>query len=162
RHRHLAARQPIHNFVVCPITAARNHHAATLLHGLARDASRRERPLRGREFHPDAFILEDAHGLLDFAEPAAAPPPARRVIDQQRVLDSLWHILWSNAPVHTRNTNHHCIITSPFRSAGNFERSMPKKQDAKEIERLREEIHRHEHAYYVLDDPEISDAAFDR
>ena len=39
---------------------------------------------------------------------------------------------------------------------------MSKKQDAKEIERLRDEIRRHEHAYYVMDDPEISDAAFDR
>ncbi len=32
----------------------------------------------------------------------------------------------------------------------------------KEIERLREEIRRHEYLYYVADDPEISDAAFDR
>jgi len=31
-----------------------------------------------------------------------------------------------------------------------------------EIERLREEIRRHEYLYYVLDEPEISDAAFDR
>lgn len=33
---------------------------------------------------------------------------------------------------------------------------------AKEIERLREAIRRHEYLYYVADDPEISDAAFDR
>src|SRR6202162_970475 len=33
---------------------------------------------------------------------------------------------------------------------------------AKEIERLRDEIRRHEHLYYVADDPELSDAAFDR
>lgn len=32
----------------------------------------------------------------------------------------------------------------------------------KEIEKLREEIRSHEHRYYVLDDPEISDAEFDR
>ena len=32
---------------------------------------------------------------------------------------------------------------------------------ADEIERLRAEIRRHEHLYYVLDQPEISDAAFD-
>src|SRR5438105_12840250 len=31
-----------------------------------------------------------------------------------------------------------------------------------EIESLREEIRGHEHRYYVLDDPEISDAEFDR
>ena len=38
-----------------------------------------------------------------------------------------------------------------------------KKRDAaKEIEALREAIRRHEHLYYVADDPEISDAAFDR
>jgi DNA ligase (NAD+) len=39
---------------------------------------------------------------------------------------------------------------------------MSKKQDAKEIDRLRDEIRQHEYSYYVADDPEISDAAFDR
>jgi DNA ligase (NAD+) len=39
---------------------------------------------------------------------------------------------------------------------------MSKKQDAKEIESLRDKIRHHEYAYYVMDDPEISDAAFDR
>jgi DNA ligase (NAD+) len=39
---------------------------------------------------------------------------------------------------------------------------MSKKQDAKEIARLRDEIRQHEYSYYVADDPEISDAAFDR
>jgi len=33
---------------------------------------------------------------------------------------------------------------------------------AAEIARLREEIRHHEYQYFVLDDPEISDAAFDR
>jgi len=32
----------------------------------------------------------------------------------------------------------------------------------KEIERLREEIRRHDHRYYVLDDPQIADGAYDR
>jgi DNA ligase (NAD+) len=32
----------------------------------------------------------------------------------------------------------------------------------KEVEKLKEEIRRHEYLYYVLDQPEISDAAFDR
>jgi len=40
---------------------------------------------------------------------------------------------------------------------------MPKRSTntAKEIERLREKIRHHEHLYYVLDAPEISDAEFD-
>jgi DNA ligase (NAD+) len=33
---------------------------------------------------------------------------------------------------------------------------------AKEIEALRDKIRHHEHLYYVLDDPQISDAAFDK
>ena len=36
------------------------------------------------------------------------------------------------------------------------------REAAKEIERLREEIRRHEYLYYVADDPQLSDAAFDR
>src|SRR5580692_7364465 len=35
------------------------------------------------------------------------------------------------------------------------------KDPAREIERLREELRRHEHLYYVLDQPEIGDAAYD-
>ena len=35
-------------------------------------------------------------------------------------------------------------------------------EGVKDIERLREEIRRHEYKYFVEDDPEISDAAFDR
>jgi DNA ligase (NAD+) len=40
---------------------------------------------------------------------------------------------------------------------------MPAPKDVeKKIEALREKIRRHEHLYYVLDDPEISDADFDK
>ena len=39
---------------------------------------------------------------------------------------------------------------------------MSKNRVAAEMDRLREEIRRHEYLYYVQDDPEISDAAFDR
>jgi DNA ligase (NAD+) len=35
------------------------------------------------------------------------------------------------------------------------------KDPAREIERLREELRRHEHLYYVLDQPELSDAEYD-
>jgi DNA ligase (NAD+) len=35
------------------------------------------------------------------------------------------------------------------------------KDPAREIEKLREELRRHEHLYYVLDEPEISDADYD-
>jgi DNA ligase (NAD+) len=41
--------------------------------------------------------------------------------------------------------------------------AMSKNTDAaKEIEALRDKIRRHEYLYYIVDDPEISDAAFDR
>src|SRR5215472_6750231 len=35
------------------------------------------------------------------------------------------------------------------------------KDPAREVEKLREELRRHEHLYYVLDKPEISDAEYD-
>ena len=35
-------------------------------------------------------------------------------------------------------------------------------QVAKQIEKLHDEIRRHEYLYYVLDEPEISDVKFDR
>ncbi len=38
----------------------------------------------------------------------------------------------------------------------------PPKGTAQEVEQLRDEIRRHEHLYYVLDAPEVSDAEFDR
>ncbi len=39
---------------------------------------------------------------------------------------------------------------------------MPTSAAQREIEQLRDQIRYHEHRYYVLDDPEISDAEFDR
>ena len=36
------------------------------------------------------------------------------------------------------------------------------KADAKKAEKLREQIHHHDYRYHVLDDPEVSDAAYDR
>src|SRR3954464_9062740 len=35
------------------------------------------------------------------------------------------------------------------------------KDPAREIDKLRDELRRHEHLYYVLDQPEISDAEYD-
>src|SRR5690348_13204939 len=35
------------------------------------------------------------------------------------------------------------------------------KDPAREIEKLREQLRRHEHLYYVLDQPEITDAEYD-
>ncbi len=40
--------------------------------------------------------------------------------------------------------------------------STAKQQTKQQAEKLREQIRRHEHLYYVLDEPEISDAEFDR
>src|SRR6202142_1452448 len=57
----------------------------------------------------------------------------------------------------------HCIIPASFDGLCPAEVSMAKgRKAAKEIEALREKIRRHEYLYYVADDPEISDAAFDR
>src|SRR5580704_3862969 len=39
---------------------------------------------------------------------------------------------------------------------------MPTRKVEAEIEELREKLHHHEHLYYVLDRPEISDAEYDR
>src|ERR1700740_406774 len=68
----------------------------------------------------------------------------------------------SNVSSHAAKANSHCIILCRFRFASSLRGFMSKKQDAKEIESLRDKIRHHEYAYYVMDDPEISDAAFDR
>src|SRR5579859_7025059 len=39
---------------------------------------------------------------------------------------------------------------------------MPNRNVVAEIEDLREKLHHHEHLYYLLDQPEISDAEYDR
>src|SRR5580693_569421 len=38
---------------------------------------------------------------------------------------------------------------------------MPSTNEAQEIEELRDQLRHHEHLYYVLDQPEISDAEYD-
>src|ERR1700722_12591873 len=68
----------------------------------------------------------------------------------------------SNVSSRSAKANSHCIILCRFRFASSLRGFMSKKQDAKEIESLREKLRHHEYAYYVMDDPEISDAAFDR
>src|SRR6202041_1523162 len=68
----------------------------------------------------------------------------------------------SNVSSRTAKANPHCIILCRFRFASSLRGFMSKKQDAKEIDSLRDKIRHHEYAYYVMDDPEISDAAFDR
>lgn len=47
------------------------------------------------------------------------------------------------------------------RGAGGRARSRPSRSAARRIESLREAIRRHDHLYYVLDRPEISDEAYD-
>ena len=49
---------------------------------------------------------------------------------------------------------------SPIKDEKTFEESLF--YTAKELEKLRAEIRTHEHRYYVLDDPEISDFDFDQ
>src|SRR5260370_5598998 len=51
-----------------------------------------------------------------------------------------------------------------FRSSSQYNLCMasPPKGTEQEVEKLRDEIRRHEHLYYVLDAPEVSDAEFDR
>ena len=44
--------------------------------------------------------------------------------------------------------------------SGMTSRKQPK-HPGQEIQKLREEIQFHEHRYYVLDDPQISDAKYD-
>jgi DNA ligase (NAD+) len=39
---------------------------------------------------------------------------------------------------------------------------MDKAEAKKKIEHLRKEINRHDHLYYVLDEPKISDAEYDK
>src|ERR1700689_4875261 len=57
----------------------------------------------------------------------------------------------------------HCIIISGFSRLHPSGVSMSKSGEiTKEVERLREKLRHHEYLYHVADDPEISDAAYDR
>ncbi len=55
----------------------------------------------------------------------------------------------------------HCILIPRFPRFGEaaWSKNSPV---AKQIEKLREELRRHEYLYFVQDDPEISDVKFDR
>jgi DNA ligase (NAD+) len=69
---------------------------------------------------------------------------------------------------HGRHKNSSCAgLNSPGRLSYAipliiFAMATPAKDTAKKIEALRDQIRHHEYRYFVLDDPEISDAAFDQ
>jgi DNA ligase (NAD+) len=54
------------------------------------------------------------------------------------------------------------LVSKTKESAAAAAAAKIKKPSASEVAKLRDEIRHHEHRYYVLDDPEISDAAYDR
>src|SRR5271156_778034 len=70
---------------------------------------------------------------------------------------------WAIEFVQFSKARAHCIILSGLSRLHPFGVSMSKSSDiAKELERLREKLRHHEYLYHVADDPEISDAAYDR
>src|ERR1700733_12927152 len=70
---------------------------------------------------------------------------------------------WAIEFVQFSKARAHCIISSGLSRLHPFGVSMSKSSDiAREIERLREKLRHHEYLYHVADDPEISDAAYDR
>src|SRR6202451_2210155 len=70
---------------------------------------------------------------------------------------------WAIVSVRFSKARPHCIIFSGLRRLHPFGVSMSKSSDvAKEVERLREKLRHHEYLYHVMDNPEISDAAYDR
>src|SRR4029077_6560447 len=91
RHGDLASGEAVHDFVHGAITAAGDHHTASLLDGLASDIFRAKRSARGSEFGSDAGVFQQADGLLDFCEAAMATAPAGRVVNQQSVLNRVRH-----------------------------------------------------------------------
>ena len=158
-HGDLASRETVDHFVDRSVAPADNHHAAPLLDGLRAIFVAEARAVVGA-VRSRSRILQNPHSLFHLGEAAMAFLPAGGVVNQKRVLDSVqaWRSVWKFC------MKTHCIILGSFdRRYPAAEGSMSRKQDAvKEIERLREEIRRHEYFYYVADDPEISDVAFDR
>src|SRR6202046_2793656 len=70
---------------------------------------------------------------------------------------------WAIVSVRFSKARPHCIIFSGLRRLHPFGVSMSKRSDvAKEGERLREKLRHHEYLHHVMDNPEISDAAYDR
>src|SRR5271155_1333062 len=70
---------------------------------------------------------------------------------------------WAIEFVQFSKANAHCIIPGGFDRLHPAEGFMAKGSAASnEIEKLREKIRKHEYLYYVVDDPEITDAEFDR
>src|ERR1700675_1218579 len=70
---------------------------------------------------------------------------------------------WAMEFVRFSKARAHCIILSVLSRLHPFGVSMSKSSDiAKEVHRLREKLRHHEYLYHVADDPEISDAAYDR
>ena len=60
------------------------------------------------------------------------------------------------------NSNQHCRRPPAFVCSDGLARAMTKESVAKHVEELRHELEHHEYLYYVLDQPAISDAEYDR
>jgi DNA ligase (NAD+) len=103
-----------------------------------RDRAGGVRARRRRDRHVVARAAENRDGALD--QTRAAPLEFARVgiIDENRFLG----------------------IDGGLSRPLNY-RGVPMKDPVREIEELREELRRHEHLYYVLDQPEITDADYD-
>ena len=93
RHRHVAARHAVHDFIDGAVATADNHHAAPLFDSLPRDFRGGREPLWAQaRAIPESFKIRAA--LLYFAEAAMALVPAGWVVDQSRVFNSVGHS-WS-------------------------------------------------------------------
>jgi len=147
-------------FVQRAVTSAGDDELPAFRAGTLSDLSCVTRAARLGEFGIDAIRGKNLPRRVDLPPPSMTAIPGVRVVNQQRVFQLAGH----GPPGHSRkNSIVYKIgrIPDACYSGGRMAKAAAAAVK-NEIEQLREKLRYHEYRYYVADDPEISDAAFDR
>src|SRR5260370_9940228 len=152
--------ETVDDFIQGAVAATGNHELAAFSACTMRDFRGVAWTARFGQLGFNAARRKNAPRFVELALSSLAAVPGVGVVNHQRVAQLGRHRL-------SRPSRKPPILFNMGRipsmcSSGGFMAKAAAAGVKNEIEQLREKLRHHEYRYYVLDDPEISDAAFDR
>ncbi len=157
--RHVRVRHSVYHFIDRAVSAAGDNEVTPALDLRPRQHRRRARAGRRqrRDSHPPSF--QEPNRVCELLLTAPAKKAGQRIVDE-RDLAGL-RFPHGGAIIEEKNQRVKIVPATP-RAIIASAMTRKTKSPAREIEDLRARIRHHEYRYYVLDQPEISDAEFDR